>query len=169
MVDYLKAMNFVQDFGCARLKQLQILYNGVGDNFNKLLEGNMISRKGDIFVHNTKVIDDDVLKAIELLCKFKKRLKETYLAKYPAVISFLTIENTLYSIIVANENNKEAIIKLLNINVDTIDNADKLLLIFPDASDLNNITTEKEYAYTTFPELKILNKKEFIENNNIVW
>ena len=159
MVDYLKAMNFVQDFGCARLKQLQILFDGEEDNFKKLLEDKIISQKGDIFVHNTKTINEDMLKAIELLCKFKKRLKETYLAKYPAVISFMTIENTLYSIIVANEDNKEAIIKLLNINVDTIDNADKLLLIFPDASDLNNITCEKQFAYTTFPALKILNKE----------
>lgn len=27
MVDKLKVINFLQDFGCARLNQLQILYN----------------------------------------------------------------------------------------------------------------------------------------------
>lgn len=158
MVNYLDAMNFIQDFGCARLKDLQILYDAKDDNFNKLLEGNMITKKGDIFVHNTAKINEDMLKAISLLCKFKKRLKQPLYTKYPALISFITVENTTYHIIVANEENREAIIKIINSGTNLLKNADKLLLIFPDASDLNNITCEKEFGYTTYPDLKWLNK-----------
>lgn len=160
MVDYLKAMNFVQDFGCARLEHLQILYDAKDNNFKNLLEGNMISQKGNIFVHNTRIINEDMLKAISLLCKFKNRLKEYQIAKYPALISFLTTENLTYYIIVANEENREGIIKSINSETNTLENADKLLLIFPDGSDLNNITCKKEIGYTTYPDLKWLNKEE---------
>ena len=48
----IKIINFLQDFGCATLKQLQILYNKPNDNFKDILTGNFVSKKGDIFIHN---------------------------------------------------------------------------------------------------------------------
>ena len=50
MNDELKIINFIQDFGCATLKQLQILFNKPHDNFKNILSNNIISKKGDIFV-----------------------------------------------------------------------------------------------------------------------
>ena len=58
MVDKLKVINFLQDFGCARLEHLQILYNDRNSNFRNILSRNMVTKKGDIFVHNTKRIND---------------------------------------------------------------------------------------------------------------
>ena len=57
MIDKIKVINFLQDFGCVKLNQLQILYNDEDNNFKNVLNGNMISKKGDIFVHNTRKIN----------------------------------------------------------------------------------------------------------------
>lgn len=66
----------------------------------------MVSKKDDIFVHNTKRIDNNMLVAIDILCKYKenKRLTKFYLGN----ITFLTKENLMYHIIVADEENKKA-------------------------------------------------------------
>ncbi len=68
MVNKQKVINFLQDFGCARLNQLQKLYNAPEDNFKNILSGNMVSKKDDIFVHNTKDIDNNMLIALDILC-----------------------------------------------------------------------------------------------------
>lgn len=52
MVDKMKVINFLQDFGCTKLEHLQILYNNEKDNFKNVLVSNMVNKKGDIFVHN---------------------------------------------------------------------------------------------------------------------
>ena len=39
----------------------------------------MVSRKEDIFVHNTKRIDEKMLIALDILCKFKDRLSKYYI------------------------------------------------------------------------------------------
>ena len=41
MNDELKIINFIQDFGCATLKQLQILFNKPHDNFKNILSNNI--------------------------------------------------------------------------------------------------------------------------------
>ena len=48
MIDKLKVLNFLQDFGCAKLEHLQILFDGKNDNFKSILSSNMVSKKGDI-------------------------------------------------------------------------------------------------------------------------
>lgn len=75
MDDKLKVINFLQDFGCATLRQLQILFNKPNDNFKNILSNNVISRKSDIFVHNTATIDMKMIYAIDILCKYKNRFK----------------------------------------------------------------------------------------------
>ena len=46
MNDELKIINFIQDFGCATLKQLQILFNKPHDNFKNIIS----SQKKVIFL-----------------------------------------------------------------------------------------------------------------------
>ena len=75
MNDELKIINFIQDFGCATLKQLQILFNKPHDNFKNILSNNIISKKGDIFVYNTARIDMKTIYALDILCKYKNRYR----------------------------------------------------------------------------------------------
>ncbi len=72
MEDRTKIINFLQDFGCAKLAHLQILFSSPNDNFRSILHGNIISKKGEIFVHNTKRISNNMLIALDILCKYKK-------------------------------------------------------------------------------------------------
>lgn len=67
MVDRLKVINFLQDFGCAKLEHLQILFDSKNDNFKSILSTHMITKKDNIFVHNTKNIDNNMLIALDIL------------------------------------------------------------------------------------------------------
>ena len=52
MKEDIEIINFLQDFGCARLKHLQVLFCSKNDNFNRILTNNIISKKDDIFIFN---------------------------------------------------------------------------------------------------------------------
>ena len=158
MVDKTKVINFLQDFGCARLNQLQILYNDKNNNFKNVLNSNMVSKKDDIFVHNTRRIDNRMLVALDILCKFKHKLSKFYLGYNPVVITFMTKDNKLYHIIVADEENKKGIVKLINSYPLSLPKADKLILAFSDGEELENIECEIPFLYTTYPNLQILNE-----------
>lgn len=101
MVDNLKIMNFLQDFGCARLEHLQILFEDKKNNFKSILHSNMVSKKDDIFVHNTRRINHKMLIALDILCKYKvrNRLNKYSLGYEPIVISFVANEHLQYNII----------------------------------------------------------------------
>lgn len=157
MVDKLKVINFLQDFGCARLNQLQILYGEANNNFNNVLTSNMVSKKGDIFVHNTRKINDKMLVALDILCKYKHKLAKFYQGYEPVLITFLTKENLLYHIIVADEENKKGIVKLVNAYPLSLPKADRLILAFPDGGELENIDCDIPFLYTAYPELEVLN------------
>lgn len=159
MVDKIKVINFLQDFGCAKLEQLQILFNDKTDNFKSILSSNMVSKKDDIFVHNTKRIDNNMLVAIDILCKYKenKRLTKFYLGNKPIYITFLTKENLMYHIIVADEENKKGIVKIINNYPLSLPKADKLILAFNDGEELENINCEIPFLYCTYPSLEIIN------------
>ena len=158
MEDKLKVINFLQDFGCAKLEHLQKLFGEKNNNFKSILSSNMISKKGDIFVHNTKSINNKMLIALDILCKYKNRLSKYYLGYEPVVITFLTKENLLYHIIVADEENKKGIVKLVNTYPNSISKADKLILVFPDELELENIECKIEFLYCTYPGYEILNE-----------
>lgn len=160
MIDKIKVINFLQDFGCARLDQLQKLYKDENNNFKNILNGNIVSKKGNIFVHNTKKIDDNMIIALDILCKYKNRLAKFYKGYEPVYISFLTKENLLYHIIVADEGNKKGIVKLVNAYPLSLPKADRLILAFPDGSELENIDCEIPFLYTSYPELEVLNDDE---------
>ena len=157
MIDKIKVINFLQDFGCARLEHLQKLFNEENNNFKTILNGNLVSKKDGVFVHNTKRINDKMLIALDILCKYKNRLSKYYIGYEPILITFLTKDNLLYHIIVADEENKKGVVKLVNSYPQSIPKADKLILAFNDVSELENISCEIPFAYTTYPGLNILN------------
>ncbi len=161
MVDKLKVINFLQDFGCAKLEHLQTLFESKNDNFKNILNGSMVSKKDNVFVHNTRKIDDNMLVALDILCKYKnkKRIVTFYQGYLPVYITFLSNENLMYHIIVANEENRNGIVKIINSYPASLPKADKLILAFPDIRDLQNINCNIPFLYTSYPGLVILNKK----------
>ena len=160
MVDRLKVINFLQDFGCAKLEHLQTLFESKNDNFRNILNGNMVSKKDNIFVHNTRKVDKSMLVALDILCKYKKRLKTFYQGYLPVYITFLSKENLMYHIIVATEENRNGIVKIINSYPVSLPKADKLIVAFPDSGDLQNINCSIPFLYTSYPGLEILNKKK---------
>ena len=158
MIDKLKVINFLQDFGCAKLNQLQILYNDENNNFKNVLNGNIVSKKGDIFVHNTKKINDKMIIALDILCKYKTRLVKFYQGYEPVFITFLTKDNLMYHIIVADEENQKGVVKLINSYPLSLPKADRLILAFPNGEQLENIECEIPSLYSTYPGLEVLNE-----------
>lgn len=157
MVDKEKVLNFIQDFGCSKLEHLQTLFDDKNNNFKNILDNNMVSKKGNIFIHNTKKIDERMLVALDILCKYKYKLKNYYLGYDPVMLTFLTKDNTMYHIIVADEENKKGIVKLINAYPSSMPKADKLIIAFPDKEELVNIQCEIPYLYTTYPDLDVIN------------
>ncbi len=164
MVDKLKVTNFLQDFGCAKISHLQILFNDKNNNFKNVLGSNIVSKKDDVLVHNTKKIDNNMLIALDILCKYKNRFIKFYKGYDPIYITFLTNENLLYHIIVATKENQKGIVKLVNSYTISLPRADKLILAFPNREELKNIDCEIPFLYTSYPNLEILNNDENEEN-----
>lgn len=148
----------LQNFGCARLKHLQILFGDKYNNYKINLSSNMISKKDDIFVHNTRKIDNKMLVALDVLCKFKYKLSNFYAGYNPVIITFLSTTNELYHIIVADKENQKEIVKLVNTYPFSLPKADKLILMFPGGNELENIDCEIPFIYSTYPEMEILNR-----------
>ena len=160
-----KVINFLQDFGAARIDQLQKLFNKYNNNFRDILSSNMVSKKGDIFIHNTKKIDENMLVALDILCRYKNRFKTFHRNNFPIYITFLTKDNLLYHIIVADEGNKKGIIKLVNSPL-CLPKADRLILAFPDREDVEKIITDIPFLYCTYPDLDVVND-EITEDEEI--
>lgn len=159
MNDDLKIINFIQDFGCATLKQLQILFNRPNDNLKNILSSNVISRKNDIFVHNTATIDMKMICALEILCEYNNRFKYFHKGFEPVYITFLSKDNLLYNIIVSDKNNEQGVVKLLKMKSPMLSESDKLILLFEDENCFEKIESETPYIYCTYPEIKIVSKK----------
>lgn len=102
--------------------------------------------------------------ALDILCKYKKRLIRFYQGYEPVYITLLTNQHLLYHIIVAAEDNKKGIVKLINSYPLSLPKADKLILAFSDREELENIDCEIPFLYTTYPELIVLNNDEDEEN-----
>ena len=155
--DKIKVINFIQDFGCCTLKQLQILFSNSNENFKDILSSNVISKKGDIYIHNNSKFDKKMLSALDVLCKYKKRLKNFHKGYDPVYITFLTQDNTLYNIIISDKQNEKGVLKLLKIGSPLIPDADKFILLFEDDICFENVECDKPYVYCIYPKLKILN------------
>ena len=126
----------------------------------------MVSKKGDIFVHNTKKIDYKMLIALDILCKYKGKFIKFYQGYEPIFITFITNENLLYHIIVADEENKKGIVKLVNSYPLSLPKADRLILAFPDRGELENIDCDIPFLYCTYPYLDIINYESTYESPN---
>lgn len=156
----IKVINFLQDFGCATLKQLQILYDRPNDNFKDILTGNFVSKKGEIFIHNNEELNMKMINALNVLCRYKGRFKQFHKGYDPVYITFLTKENILYNVIVTDKNNEQGVLKLLKVNSPIIPEADKFIMLFEDDSCFDNIECKTPYAYCVYPELKVINRKK---------
>lgn len=158
----LKIINFLQDFGCATISQLQILFDRPNDNFKNILTSNYISKKEDILVYNNSVINYKMLSAIDVLCQYKDRLSHFHKGFDPVYITFLTKDNTLYNIIVTDKTNEQGVLKLLKTSSPYIPEADKFIILFEDDTCFDKIECSTPYMYCIYPELKILNKNKVI-------
>lgn len=156
----IKILNFIQDFGCCTLKQLQILYNKPNDNFKDILKENFVSKKGDIFVYNKLSIDMKMISALDVLCRYKKRFKLYHKGYDPVYITFLTKDNLLYNIIVTDKANEQGVLKLLRIKSPMIPEADKYILLFQDDTCFEQIECSTPFIYCIYPSLKILQNNE---------
>lgn len=85
----IKIINFLQDFGCATLKQLQVLYNKPNDNFKDILTGNFVSKKGDIFIHNNAELNMKTINTLNVLCRYKGRFKQFHKVMIQFILLFL--------------------------------------------------------------------------------
>ena len=148
----IKIINFIQDFGCCTLKHLQILFNRPNDNFKDILQSNFVSKKDGIFVYNKASIDMKMIYALDILCKYKKRLKQYYKGYEPTYITFLTQDNMLYNIIATDKENEQGVLKLLRIESPIIPEADRLILLFKD------VQCSIPYIYCIYPGLRIMQK-----------
>lgn len=156
MTDKLNIINFLQDFGCAKLNHLQILFNDNSNNFKNILTNNIVSKKNDIFIYNNCKIDEKMLTALDILCKYKKRLKKYHIGYDPINITFLTKDNCLYHIIVSDKFNEKGVVKQIN-NFACLPDADKIIVAFQDEEQLPNINTNKPFLYCIYPSLQIIN------------
>ncbi len=157
MIDNLKIINFIQDFGCAKIEQLQIIFNDNKNTFKSILSSNMVSKKGTIMVHNTKQINNQMLIALDILCKYKGRFINFHKGYEPVFITFITKDNIKYHIIVANEDNAKGVVKLVNSYPLSLPIADKLILAFPNKEQLENIECDIPFLYCIYPSLDIVN------------
>ena len=165
-IEDIKIINFLQDFGAAKEEHLQRLFDKYNDNFKNLLSSNIISKKGNIFVHNTQRIDENMLIALDILCRYKGRFVTFHKGNFPVYISFLTKDNLLYHIIVADEGNKKGIIKLVNSYPLSLPKADRLILAFPSREELEKIDCQLPFLYCTYPDLDVVND-EITEDEEI--
>ncbi|MEE0768497.1 MAG: DUF5697 family protein [Clostridia bacterium] len=154
----IKIINFIQDFGCCTLKHLQILFNRPNDNFKDILQSNFVSKKDGIFVYNKASIDMKMIYALDILCKYKKRLKQYYKGYEPTYITFLTQDNMLYNIIATDKENEQGVLKLLRIESPIIPEADRLILLFKDEVCFNEVQCSIPYIYCIYPGLRIMQK-----------
>lgn len=152
----IKIINFLQDFGCATVEQLQTLCGKPNYSFKEILSSNIVSKKDNIFVHNTKTIDKKMIAALDILCKYKKRLIHFRKNYAPVYITFLTKNDTLYHIIVTDKENEKGVLKLLNMNPPYFQEADKYIVLFEDETSFDNIECSVPYLYCTYPNIKIV-------------
>jgi len=155
MIDKLKVINFIQDFGCAKLKHLQILFDANNDNFKSILNTNVISKKGDIFVYNNRKINYKTLVALDILCNYKGRYTKFLPNFNPIFVSFFTKDNKLYHILVSDEQNEDSVVKQIN-NPNCLPDGHKYILAFRDDSMFKNIKTTIPFLYCIYPSLEII-------------
>lgn len=149
-----KIINFIEEFGCAKVKHLEILFEIDKPTLKNILRNHFINRKDDVIVIRNKRIDKKIIAALDVLCEYKGRYKTFYKNIEPVFISFLTKKDEMYDIIVSEKNDEEGIIKLLKNTPNW--KADKLIILFEDTNMFDKIDCNKPYLYCTYPDIKII-------------
>lgn len=149
-----KTINFIEEFGCAKIKHLEILFEIDKTTLKNILRNHFINRKDDVIVIRNKRIDKKIIAALDVLCEYKGRYKTFYKNIEPVFISFLTKKDEMYDIIVSEKNDEEGIIKLLKNTPNW--KADKLIILFEDTNMFDKIDCNKPYLYCTYPDIKII-------------
>lgn len=150
----IKAINFIEEFGCAKIKHLEVLFDIDKAILKNILRNHFINKKDDVIVLRNKRIDKKIIAALDVLCEYKGRYKTFYKNIEPVYISFLTKKDEMYDIIVSEKNDEEGIIKLLKNTPNW--KADKIIILFEDTNMFNKIEFNKPYLYCTYPDIKII-------------
>ena len=152
--------NFIKEFGCVSLKQLQILFNKPKNNFKEILKTGYVNKKGDIFVYFNEEIDMLMIYALDVLCEYNGRATKYYKGIEPVKVEFFTNENLVYYIVISDNENAKGLVKRINSDSSEIYNADRIIFLFENNEYFDKIECQKEYIYCIYkPELQILTKK----------
>ncbi len=152
----IKIINFIEDFGCVKINQLETLFGLDKITLKNILRYHFINKKDDIIVFKNKTINKKMIAALDVLCKYKGRYKYFKRNFEPVYISFLSKNDETYDIIVSEKKDEEGIIKMLNKNQNL--NADKLILLFEDEQAKSRLNITKPYLYCIYPEIKVIKK-----------
>lgn len=150
-----RILNFLQDFGCCTEEHLRKLFDCTNSDLKDIISSNTVSKKRNIYVHNTRGIDNKMLIALDVLMKYKGRYTDFYLGITPVYISFVCNE-LLYNIIVSDIDNQEGTVRELNHNPLRFSYADKYILLFKDTNMIDKIKFDKPYLYCTYMPIKII-------------
>lgn len=164
MVDEQKVINFIQDFGCAKLQHLQILFDDKDSNFRNVLKSNVVSRTGNVFVHNTRVVNEKMLIALDVLCELKPKLKKYRPGKAPSTITLITTDDLVCNIMVADKKNKKGLVSILNSKPLSFPMVDRIFAVFYDESEEVNIVCDIPIYYIIYPSLEVIYYKENEKN-----
>ncbi len=151
-----KIINFIEDFGCIKEKQLSVLFDCDKSTIKNILHTHFINKKGDVYVHKHKTIDKKILAAIDVLCEYKGRFKQFYKNFEPIYITFLSKSNELYNIIVSEKADEKGIIKMLKNKPSGSWNCDKLIILFEDTEMVDKIEIDIPYLYCTYSPVQIV-------------
>lgn len=151
-----KIINFLEDFGCCREEQLKVLFNCDKSNIKNILHSHFINKKGDIFIHKQRNIDKKTLAAIDVLCEYKSRFKQFYKNFEPIYLSFITKDNLIYNVVVADKDDEKGIVKLLKNKPSGSWNCDKLILLFEDKEMIEEIDMDIPYLYCTYFPIEVI-------------
>ena len=159
MIDEKKVIDFLQDFECAKLEHLQILFDSPNFNFKNILRNNVVSLKNNVFIHNRRRLNEDMLVALDILCKYKKNknLKRFFLGRNIVTINFLAKDNTYYSIIVATKENQKGIVKQISNYSPPLPKSDKIILAVPNREEIDNLDCTIPILCCIYPSLEIIN------------
>ena len=150
----IKIINFIEDFGCVKVSQLETLFDLDKITLKNILKNHFINKKGDTIIFKNRLIDKKMIAAIDVLCKYKGRYKYFKKDFKPIYISFLSNKDEVYSIIVSEKKDEEGIIKMLNKNENL--NADKIIILFEDELTIGKLIKKSKYLYCLYPDIKII-------------
>ena len=150
----IKIINFIEDFGCVKVSQLETLFDLDKITLKNILKYHFINKKEDTIIFKNRSIDKKMIAALDVLCRYKGRYKYFKKDFKPIYISFLSNKDEVYSIIVSEKKDEEGIVKMLNKNQNL--NADKIIILFEDELSIGKLIAKKKYLYCLYPDIKII-------------